>query len=74
MMVGGIGINQCVFNLKSSSLLAVVIVQFNPISYTVTEGGSTQLIIQKIGKTEHPVTISVSTQEGTASSKFKVDI
>lgn len=49
--------------------LLEIMIQFNPISYTVTEGGSTQLIIEKIGTAEQPVTVSISTQEGIANSQ-----
>ena len=45
-----------------------ITIQFNPTSYTVTESGTTELIIQKIGTAEGPVTVNLSTQIGTADS------
>ena len=47
---------------------AGVSVQFNPTFYTVAEGGSVQLVVQKIGTADEAVTVTLSTQEGTADS------
>jgi len=49
-------------------------IQFNPTSYTVVEGGSTQLIIEKIGTADEAVTVTLSTQEGTADSRSDISI
>ena len=48
--------------------LAVISVQFSPTSYSVAEGGSVQLVVQKIGTADEEVTVTISTQEGTAGS------
>ena len=58
----------CIISCISLSSVLEIIVQFNPTSYTVTEGGSTQLVVQKIGTAEQSVTVTLSTQEGTADS------
>lgn len=50
------------------SYLVEITIQFNPIVYTVTESGSVDLIIEKIGSAEEPVTVNLLTQPGTASS------
>ena len=61
-----------ILSLPSSSPLPffppAISIQFNPIFYTVVEGGSTQLIIEKIGTADEAVTVTLSTQEGTADS------
>lgn len=48
--------------------LSEILINFNPISYIVTESGSTELVIQKIGTAEENVTVNLSTLPGTASS------
>ena len=49
-----------------------IFIRFNPTSYTVTEGGSVQLILQKVNTTEQAVTVVISTQEGTAGCKKSI--
>ena len=44
-------------------------VQFDPTSYTVTEGGDIELVVTKVGDAEEEVTVTLSTQDGTAGSK-----
>jgi hypothetical protein len=51
-----------------------IVIQFNPSFYTVTESGSTELVIEKIGTSEEPVTVSLTTQTGTATSSDFVQI
>lgn len=49
-----------------------IVIRFNPTSYTVTEGGSVQLILQKINTTEQSVTVLLATQQGTAGCKTNI--
>jgi len=42
------------------------VIQFDPVTYTVTEGGSTMLRIVKIGNATIPISVNISTVEGTA--------
>jgi len=42
------------------------VIQFDPVTYSVTEGGSTMLRIVKIGNADNPVSVSISTVAGTA--------
>ena len=44
-------------------------VQFNPTSYTVTEGGNIDLVVTKSGEADEEVTVTLTTQDGTAGSK-----
>ena len=46
-----------------------IFIHFNPTSYTVTEGGATELVIEKVGTSEVPVTVTLSTHTGSASSE-----
>ena len=41
-------------------------IQFDPVTYSVTEGGSTMLRIVKIGNADIPVSVDISTVVGTA--------
>ena len=43
-----------------------VTINFDPVTYTVTEGGSTMLRIVRVGDADIPVSVSVSTVVGTA--------
>ena len=38
-------------------------------SLTVTEGGSVEVVIEKVGETEEPVTIIITTHSGSADSQ-----
>ena len=49
-----------------------IVVQFNPTSLSVIEGGYVEAVIQKIGISEVPVTATLSTVTGTADSQYKV--
>ena len=49
--------------------LSEIVIQFNPTSLTVTEGGSVEAVIQKIGTSEVPVSVTLSTATGTADSQ-----
>lgn len=49
-----------------SVLLAVVTVQFNPETYTVTEGGRAQLTITLSGVSTSTVTVNLATDDGSA--------
>lgn len=48
------------------SLLPVVMIGFDPASYTVNEGDSSDFIIVKRGMNERPVTVTLNTMDGTA--------
>ena len=50
-----------------SLLLAVVVVQFAPDSYTVTEGGAAELTITLSGPSSSPVTVTLTTMDGSAT-------
>lgn len=52
-----------------SSLHLDIFIRFNPTSYTMTEDSFLDLVIEKVGVAEEPVTVTVSTQQGTADSK-----
>lgn len=52
------------------SIGAEITIQFNPTSLTVKESGSVELVIEKIGLSEEPVSVSLSTQPGSAGSEF----
>ena len=41
-------------------------IQFDPVTYSVTEGGSTMLRIVKVGNADIPVSVNISTVVGTA--------
>ena len=43
-----------------------VVINFDPVTYAVTEGGSTMLRIVRVGDADIPVSVSVSTVVGTA--------
>ena len=45
-----------------------ILIQFSPTSYSVAEGGSVQLVVQKIGTADEAVTVTLSTQWGSADS------
>ena len=45
-------------------------IQFDPATYSVTEGGSTMLRIVKIGNADIPVTVNISTVAGTAGDNL----
>jgi len=42
------------------------VIQFDPVTYSVTEGGSTMLRIVRIGNADIPVSVNISTVAGTA--------
>ena len=44
-----------------------VSVRFNPTQYTVVEGGSVQLTIERIGDAQEPFVVLVTTTDGTAT-------
>ena len=44
-------------------------VQFNPTSYTVAEGGNIELVVTKTGTADEEVTVTLTTQDGSAGSK-----
>ena len=47
-------------------------IQFDPVTYTVTEGGSTMLRIVRVGDADIPVSANVSTLVGTAGNRVYV--
>ena len=46
-----------------------VSVGFNPTEYTVLEGGSVQLTIERTGDAEEPVVVSVTTNDGNTTGR-----
>ena len=44
-------------------------IRFNPTTYTVQEGNSVELIIERVGDAEVPVVARVSTSDGSATGK-----
>lgn len=52
-----------------SSLHLEIFIKFNATSYSVGEGGIVHLVILKVGIGEESVTVTLSTQQGTADSK-----
>ena len=54
-----------------SCLLAPgVVIQFDPVTYTVPEGGSTMLRIARVGNTDIPVFVTISTVVGTSGDNL----
>ena len=51
-----------------------VIIEFDPASYTVVEGGVAMLRIVKIGDTDYPVSVDLSTVDGSAVGKSCLNI
>ena len=49
-------------------------VGFDPTIYTILEGDSGQLVIRKMGETEGPIEILVSTSGGTATGLYMLDV
>ena len=47
-----------------------IVIQFDPVMYTVTEGVSTMLRIVRVGNPDIPVSITISTVVGTAGDNF----
>jgi len=47
-------------------------IQFDPVTYTVTEGGSTMLRIVRVGNADVPVSVNISTVLGTAGDNLCV--
>ena len=43
---------------------------FNPTAYMVLEGGSVDLIIERMGDAEVPVVATVLTRDGNATGKY----
>ena len=63
------------FDSKVYNILHLeVSVGFDPITYTVLEGDSEQLVIRKRGETEGPIEIFVSTSGGTATGLYVLDV
>ena len=67
MMMVGLYLKESTSQCTYFSSHSVVSVGFDPTSYTVLEGGSTDLIIVKNGDTEGPLLVTVSTNDGTAT-------
>ena len=61
----------CNENVLSLSLSLDIVIQFDPTTLTVTEGGLVEAVIKKIGTSEAPVTVTLSTMTGTADSQFR---
>ena len=54
-----------------SCLLAPgVVIQFDPVTYTVPEGGSTMLRIARVGNADIPVFVTISTVVGTSGDNL----
>ena len=51
-----------------------VSVGFDPTTYAIPEGDSDQLVIRKVGETEGPIEILVSTSGGTAAGLYMLDV
>ena len=51
-----------------------VMIDFNPTSYTVVEGGVAMLRIVKIGDADYPVSVDLSTVDGSAVGKSCLNI
>ena len=49
-------------------------VGFDPTIYTILEGDSGQLVIRKMGETEGPIEILVSTSGGAATGLYMLDV
>ena len=47
----------------------VIDIRVDSTSLTVTEGGSVEVVIEKVGETEEPVTIIITTHSGSADSQ-----
>ena len=46
-----------------------IYIRVDSTSLTVTEGGSVEVVIEKVGETEEPVTIIITTHSGSADSQ-----
>ena len=51
------------------SLFPVVMIGFEPATYDVNEGESSEFIIVKRGRNERPVTVVLNTMDGTAEGE-----
>ena len=51
------------------SLAPGVVIQFDPVTYTVPEGGSTMLRIVRVGNADIPVSVTISAIVGTAGDR-----
>ena len=47
-----------------------VLIQFDPVTYTVPEGGSTMLRIARVGNADIPVFVTISTVVGTSGDNL----
>lgn len=49
-------------------------VEFDPESYLVNEGGQVTLVIVKQGEAAAPISVTLSTQDGTATGDHEIKI
>ena len=61
---------QAVFDPNYNFHSSDVSIGFNPTAYMVQEGGSVELIIERMGDAEVAVVATVSTRDGSATGKY----
>ena len=61
---------QAVFDPNCNVHSSDVSIGFNPTAYMVLEGGSVDLIIERMGDAEVPVVATVLTRDGSATGKY----